>query len=323
MFCNPWLRAAGQGVLQLDESYLAVDDEETTAGYIDRAYISPDRTEADLLDCKFGRWPVEPAETNLQGICYALGLRQKYPNLRRVGVHFMMPYLNYVDSFDFTLDKFPELLLRVRVAVARAKQWHADFKAGKPVKWYPTTGSCLFCARQGVCEALHAVALKISDKYSPLEIPANFTPSLGGDSAAQGRLRMQLAELMKTWGEATRRQITMRVIDGDAEIPEGYQLIESQKRDEKDTARIREIAKDEFGLSQEQISAASTIALTKLEDAISDSAPRGTKGDAIEAFRNRLKAAGAVKEGKPFAYLKMIKPDEDGTANDDDNDSKK
>lgn len=309
--------AGQESITRLDESYLAVDDEGTTAGYIDRAYISPCRTEAHLLDCKFGKWPVEPAETNLQGICYALGLRQKYPSLRRVNVHFMMPYLGYTDAFTFQAHDFDKLLLRVRVAVARAKQWKADFDMGKQVKWYPTTGSCLFCGRQGVCEALHGVALKVSQKFSPLLIPDNFTPSLGGDTAEQANIRMRLADLMTTWGEATRRQITMRVIDG-APIPEGYKLVEGSRRSEKDNKKIRAIAKDEFGVSEAQIEAASTVALTKLEEAISDNAPRKHKGEAVESFQNRLKSAGAVQEGKPYAYLQMIKPDEDGATGNND-----
>lgn len=305
-------------VTRLDETYLAVDDEETTAGYIDRAYISPDLAEADLLDCKFGKWPVEPAETNLQGICYALGLRQRYPTLQRIGVHFLCPYLGYVDSFNFT-GGFEDMLFRVRAVVARAKEWKRGYEAKEPVKWHPTTGSCLFCARIGVCEAAHAIALKISSKYAPLALPTELTPELLNDPK-QATLLMQAAELMKTWGESARRTISNRVIDGLMECPEGYRVVEGMKRPIKDTAKCKTIAKEEFGLTEADIEAASTLKITGLKKAVSGRAPRGSKTEAVEHFCDRLTKEGVLADGKSFAYLKMIKPDDDNSPEEFDDD---
>lgn len=297
----------------LDENYLGVDDEETTAGYIDRAIIwmrQGKAIEAHILDCKFGKWPVEPAETNLQGICYALGIRQKYPTVERVTVHFMMPYLGYVDSHCFEGKKFPELLLRVRVAVARAKEWAiARGTQGRVVTYFPTTGTCLFCARQGSCEACHSIALNISKKFAPMHTPKELTPMLINDPVEAGHA-LKLADLMKTWAEATRRQITLRVIEGAPE-PEGYHLVESQKRDVKDTKKVAEVAKASFGLADADIVACSKILITHIEDAVQDKAPRRGKKKALDNFRKAIREAGAVEDGAEVVCLRMIRPDDE------------
>lgn len=281
----------------LTEEYLPIDDKDTTAGYLDYAIISADEKLAHIIDLKFGRWPVEPAENNLQGIAYLLGLRHRFPKLETVQVHFVMPYLNYVDVHRFHAPEFDDLYLRVATVVARAKDPNA-----KPT---PTTGTCLFCAKKGTCPALHEKFLHVSKKFAPLELPDELNPALINDPAQAG-VAMRAADLAKAWGEAVRRQVTLRVIEGAPE-PEGYSLVESETTVIEDNTKIEDVAK-QF-LPETALTRCREYLLTKLDKEISATAVRNTKKKTVEKFRADLKACGALKEGAPKVYLRMDRPE--------------
>src|SRR6266581_7853883 len=90
------------------ETYLKVDDlifpdcVSTTAGYVDRWLVSWDGKYAELIDWKFGQWPVEEASNNLQGMAYAMGLFRKFPSLEVVHVFFKQPLIDFLTEHEFT-----------------------------------------------------------------------------------------------------------------------------------------------------------------------------------------------------------------------------
>lgn len=117
--------------LLLKEEYFPVSDEiisdskgnkfqGITGGYLDVAIISKDRKVAEILDHKFGVHAVEKADTNLQGIAYALGVVRRFPTIEKVFVWFLMPHLDWVTGTEFTKDQFPAMELRVRTVVSGA-----------------------------------------------------------------------------------------------------------------------------------------------------------------------------------------------------------
>lgn len=298
---------------ELSEIYLSVDDLSlfegftgTTGGFVDTAIMNHDQTRADILDWKFVRWPVIAAEENLQGMAYALGLINKYPTLEQVTVHFVQPYLRCADIHTFTREQLQVSLTRVLAVVHRAKQWREDYSKGKEVKFYPTAGTCMWCARKGGCSALHTHFIKVLPKFAPLQLPKELSPSLINDPQQAG-VALMAAELAKAWGEAVRRQVTLRVIEGAPE-PEGYRLVESDRTKVIDVDKAIAIASEY--LAKEDIEECRDIHLTPLKKKISDKAPRGKKKDAIEEFEAKLLAVEAVKENHT-AYLKMNKPDEE------------
>lgn len=297
----------------LEEIYVSVDDLSifegfvgTTGGYVDAAFVNSDRTRADILDWKFARWPVIAAEDNLQGIAYALGLVHKYPTLEQVTVHFVLPYLRYVDTHTFTREQLQASLARVLATVHRAKKWQEDYKAGKPVQFYPTAGTCIWCARKGECSALHAHFLKVLPKFAPLQLPNEINPSLINNPAEAG-VALVAADLARAWGEAVRRQVTLRCIEGAPE-PEGYKLIQSDRTKVVSIGGVESIAREY--LVDDEIEECKSIGLTDLKKKISDKAPRGKKRDVVEEFEAKLLAIEAVKENST-AYLKMLRPDEE------------
>lgn len=293
----------GQSPIIVQEEYLPVDlDEDVSSGYLDVAVVAPDHSCADLIDLKFGRWPVEPAKNNVQGICYALGLFWKFPKLQTIRVTFLMPYLDDFSKLgeegnpfqcEWSRSDMPAMLLRVRTIVARAKS-----PTSKPCA---TTGTCVFCARVGECPVVGDIALKVAHKYDPLSVPEEINSAFLSDPNQNGVI-MKITDLVKTWAEATRRRLTDKALAADAP-PVGYHFKESSRRKIKDKKKLRDIA--QRVLTPEQFLECCDILFGPLEDFISAQAPRGSKKASVQAFGDTLLLEGAVEKGDKFVYLEM------------------
>lgn len=301
------------GCIVLKEAYLPVDDCQitdqrgevfigTTAGYLDVGIVSADLTEAEILDWKFGDWSVEPAETNLQGISYLLGLFKKYPTLKKITVHFVMPHREEIDVHTFTSDQFPALLLRVKTVVARAytAQTRGDFGACNLM-----TPCCLFCGNKGTCSKVAAYALKVGNKYAPIKVPEHVTPSLFTDpkTATQS---MEVAQLMEAWAKAIRAQITAKTIEDDAWLPEGYKLKSRADTEVVNDAKLKELLAA-AGVTEARIDGCKKFNLTAMNKAISDTLPRGEKEKGVDAFRANGIAQGALAKEAPIYFLERCK----------------
>jgi hypothetical protein len=55
--------------------------------------------------------------------------------------------------------------------------------------------------------------------------------------------------------------------------------------------------------------------LTKIEEIISDNAPRLGKGKAVEIFREALVSEGAVQKGQPYTFLRAVSTKETKATN--------
>lgn len=315
--------AAGENappVIELVEDYLPIDDEwiehwdeaakafvrtrGTTAGYIDRAIISHDRAVAEIVDFKFGRWAIEKAENNLQGIAYALGLRKMFPTLQKVRVYFKLPHQDHLDMHEFDLERDgAALYLRVKTVVARAVECTiapTDFQRA-----VPTIPTCLFCARLGRCDVVAAEMLKLAHKFAPLQVPADVTPSrLRGKEDAAVALRC--ASVAKAWGEALRQTIGNAVISGSMNLPPGFK-IESRDGNRKvcDVSKFAGIAR-QHGVPQEVLDRATDMSIGPIEDNIKERAPRGSKKLAVESFATEIEQTGAIERNQPYSFLKAI-----------------
>jgi len=288
------------------ETYLPIDNVSfpdavaTTAGYVDHVLVNWDRTRAEMFDWKFGFWPVESAENNLQGIAYALGLFRRILSLREVTFYFKQPHLGTVSQATFTRAQVPELYLRIQTVVARAREARQknDFSTAKPA-----VPICNFCAELGRCGKVCAFACKVSRKFHPLEIPENITPTLINDPQ-QTALGLRLAAVLKIWCDAFRSQVTDRILRGDAPLPPGQKIQEVQKREIANMDKLRDVALRYLTTVEYQ----STLECTfgALEEIISEKAPRGQKKAAVSEFQHNLLESGAVKLGDKFSFLRAV-----------------
>jgi len=284
--------------------------EGTTAGFLDFAVISADETEADIVDYKFGRNAVTSAEDNLQGIAYMLGLKKMFPGLRKCQVSFIQPHIDEMSEHTFDLTDCSEFYLRIRVVVGRSIAAAAnsnDFSSARP-----NVGTCLFCALVGKCPAVAALALKVGQKYKPLAIPENVNPTTLSNPVDVD-MGLRLADVVKVWAEAFRRQATEKTIENMEFIPEGYTLVTMQKRKLLDARKFADMAKEFLPPGMhEEVEKLFDIPLGPIEDLISAVAPRGQKERTVEEFGQRLQDANIVELGNPFAFLRQSKKQDKG-----------
>jgi hypothetical protein len=294
-------------IQELKETYLPIDDckyedaDCTTGGYIDHGFISWDELYAELVDYKFGFWAVESAENNLQGIAYTLGLFRRFAKLQKVRFWFKQPHLDYITDAVFTREQAPELYRRVKTVCLRAIEAKhlGDFSLARQF-----TPVCLFCDHLGRCPANLATALGVAKKFHPLAFPESITPTQIQDPQ-NTKLAMELAQVMAVWTGAFKRQVTNRVLRGDAKIPPGYKIeTTSGRRKIKDLAKFKEVALKY--LNEEEYQACLEASFGTLEDKILEKTPRGYKEATVEEFQKALEEAGAVERGDSYSFLRQL-----------------
>jgi hypothetical protein len=311
--CSPEKVDKSNRPIILKEEYVWIDDElvndaqgnqfkGTTGGYLDLAIIAANEKFAHILDWKFGLWSVEPAENNLQGMAYLLGVFKRYPTLEEITVHFVCPHRDEIDVATFKRSEFPALLLRIQTVVARARAARRPRPAVQP---NCTVGGCLFCGAKGKCEKLAEIALKLGKKYAPLTIPEQLTPSLMLDSTF-AKTSMETAQVLEGWCKAVRGRITARAIEQDEWMPEGYVLRERADTKVKNQSAFANAARKR-GVSDEVIVGAMKYAMEPIYKAIRDQAPRGLKEEAEKDFREQNIAAGICEKEQPIWFLERLK----------------
>jgi uncharacterized protein DUF2800 len=299
-------------VIELMETYLATDDivfpdgvKSTTAGYVDRVLIMHTGTYAELFDWKFGMWPVEKAENNLQGIAYTVGLFRKYLRLESARFWFKQPTTGQISHSLFTREMLGELFLRVQVVVARARKARELMKAGDFSMANPMVPNCNFCANIADCTKVLDFALRIGKKFHPLEIPENITPTMV-HNARDTKLGMALSAVMAVWSKAYRTRLTDRVIRRDADVPEGFTIQQRADREVKDPVKLKEIALQYMTPEQYNALLPQEPPFGPMEEIIKDQAPRGAKKAAVEEFQTKLIESGAVEKGSPYTFLRAV-----------------
>lgn len=303
-------------VLEINEPYLPIDDlifpdcTSTTAGYADKLIFSWDCKHVHVADYKFGLWPVTEAATNLQGLAYALGVFKKWKTVEQVTIHFLQPLLGKITVATIYRKDIPEHYFRICAVVAKARvareQLARELAAGQTPTyeqaqcWAPV---CSFCDHLGKCTKALGVAIKVGQKFYPLDIPENITPTAVLDPH-NTELAMRLSMTVAAWAKAFRTTITDRVLRGDADVPAGFKIVSQSKRELVDMEGYRKLAIKIIGAK----AFAETLQTTfgAVEDLIAEKAPRGLKKKVVEQFQKETEESGAVKRGLPVSFLKAI-----------------
>lgn len=285
---------------EVDGIKIPINVKHTTAGYADVVLVSHDRKRAEVLDWKYGKWPVTDAKKNLQGIAYALGVFRAYPTVDEIQVWFVQPMLDLTTEATFKRSEIPALYLRVQVVVARAREarQRGDFSTATP-----KVPICNFCDMIGLCPKVAAFSCEVGKKFFPLEIPDNITPTMIHDPHNTS-LGMRLASVVKVWAEAFRAQVTDRVLARRADMPEGFKIESKSNREIVDMEKLKKIALTYLTQAEYETTLSTTFGA--LEELISDKAPRGSKKAALEDFKKKLEEEVAVKRSDPYSFLKAI-----------------
>lgn len=275
----------------------------TTAGYLDCALVYDNMKKAELHDWKFGNWAVEPAVNNTQGMAYALGLCQRFPEIEEVEVFFHVPRVSATPNTHTFSRKFLEETVRPRIEAivsrAVAARRTGDWAMARPN--YPT---CAFCAHIANCPAVGNTIQTVAQKYSDVTVPEDINP-LHTLSKEDQSAAMRLAHIVGAWGVAFKNRVKDRILEGKAKCPDDFILVSYQEREIKDPKKLETVVskfitkKKWYELKRELIPT-----LTKIEKALRLRTPRGAKDKAVEKLSEALLESGAVERTQPVAFLR-------------------
>lgn len=299
-------------IVVLREEYLPVDDCAfddgqneptlgTTAGYVDHIILDFQARYAEMVDYKFGVWPVEDAAVNLQGIAYVLGVFKKFRKIDTIRFFFKQPLIESMSEAVFSRSDIPKLYLRIQTVVARTRLARIKKTEGDWSMATPRIPACNFCNEIGRCPKVGAFALQVGQKFFPVEIPADIDPIALHDKTS-ATLCMRLAQLVTVWASAFKTQLTNRILEGRAEMPSGFKLTTSTRRELTDKEAFKRVALTY--LTEHEYNATLDVLFGAVEKAISNKSPRGSKEKTVEEFREKLYEASAVADGLPFTFLK-------------------
>lgn len=268
--------------------------EHSTYGTCDLLDVYSDG-DATLMDWKTGYGSVDDAEHNLQGWCYVLGAFQRFPDIKRIQLYFVLPRRHEVSLAEFTRGDIPRLSLGISTVIARAKELRG-------VEFNPAEGVCDYCKFQGSCKALAGKALAIAHK-SGFEVPNN----IAWDSSAEEKAKLlKLANLMADWADATKKEMLRQALEEGVELP-GYRLDSRKTPRTIESPLLGFAAVSDMITFEEFLSACTRVSVVELEKIVAEKADRGQKGNARMALECKLRDKGALKDEGVIHILKPVR----------------
>lgn len=249
---------------------------------------------ATLIDYKMGRVPVDPAETNLQGIAYALGVFETFP-VDAVSVVFLQPRCDIMSEYTFyRTHDYNRMLARVVEVIRQAEDENSPY--------CPHPENCEYCGYKAECPALATKALAVATQHADaLELPEEMHPS-NITEPKQMALALRLAPVLTDWAQSVRKHALEMVQEGQ-EIP-GYGLkFRSGQRTIKDIPLVWDLIHSEFAVSLSDFLPACSISVTALEKAVKSKQERGKGAPAIRRMNQLLASEGLCTTGKEITYL--------------------
>jgi hypothetical protein len=303
-------------VVVLKEIYLSVGRENSggfvgvTGGFPDLVYIAGHQ--ADIQDWKFGNEPVTETKNNLQGIAYALGLLEKYPQVQDVTVHFYAPNQGWSEAehaakyvHTFHRRDAEALELRIRTVVSRKHRANDRLDKSGGEDWRdasPRNSLCIWCARKGDCKKLHSLVISSSEKHSDFVTPTVLNP-VQLSKPDQIKLAFKWANQVETIAKAVKARCSNIAKEDDLDLGPELKL---SSRTERHVASLMDLfaGAKRAGLSlRDDILPLVSIPFTKVEEAVKKRAAKGKGAEAIRRLQADWEEHGATKLGTPTYFL--------------------
>lgn len=281
-----WLSRMGERGRVFQEECVTVSDEngaELNHGFYDTLILLTPETGV-MVDYKFGWMPVPPADQNLQGMGYAVGCFQKFPELQRLGIIFAQPKLGNVTRCSYKRTDLPVMVARIKGVID---------KASRPDKILKQGPYCDYCAKAATCSAVLNNAVQAVSVHQKLPMPITFTglEIKTPEEAAKALYVIQRLEiLIEESGLKTMAKDFARANDGrlECEIAPGERVIvtlheKNSARSANSPALIADALKDV--LTPEQVLSCCDPMISRLEQTFADEfvAKRKIEADAVLA----------------------------------------
>lgn len=236
-------------------------------GSLDVSYIW--ETKAIIQDFKFGFIPVKHAQENLQGMNYAVGLFQMFPDVQEIGVQFVQPKLSFVTSGKFYRKDLGVLFKRLAEIVERAK--YVQSGPDDAQKWMKPGGYCDYCTAAGGCAILANQRALFAARYGDLPMPVSFKGLTIKNASDMALARYWVTVIESGLEEVKKAAFEMAEANGgeiSCTLPNGevitYEIGErNSARSLGDAIEVAEALKEVCTF--EEILGAADLALTRLE----------------------------------------------------------
>ncbi len=304
---------------EIDVSVKRVNGKNLNHGYLDLCFVYPSGT-GIIVDYKFGKLPVPAAPKNLQGKNYWVGIMQRYPGLKKCGVCFIQPRLEFISEVMFGRDQLPSILNELETIANNAEQVQKDPKNAQALM---TVGTyCDWCALSGTCSVLNNHRGMAVSKHMGLPMPPKFDGLSIAKPEDLALARYWVDVIEQGLGDVKAKAREAAEINGgeiSCTLPNGevitYEM--ASRNHDRQLGSAIEIAEalQEFVTPQEILGAAE-LAIGKLEavvkTAMTDLAKakgeKLTKKDAWEQIQSLLSATGLLTRADgSISYLRLKK----------------
>jgi uncharacterized protein DUF2800 len=278
-----------------------------------KTFGTPDRiliygVNAEMFDYKSGYLAVKDVEENAQAWAYVIGAFQKFPFLKTIRFHILIPNRDEIFHHTFTPDDLPSMKLRLNTIIRCAMEidWSDATKVlQQQDKLKPDSELCEYCEFQTECPALAAKHLKAAKKLGTgLPIPDSLQVSKDRPQDIAHILR--LCPLLEAWAKAQRKKALDLSLKDGVDIPGFVRLTRKTDRAVKSVTGAWEAVKDKVSLL-EFLSVCGSISIPELENFFKKKAAPRQKGKAIRDMETRLRHAGVWADQGEIFYLKEQK----------------
>lgn len=282
--------------------------------FIDRFALHKDGIKAGVIDWKFGQNKQTPAEDNMQGMGYVVGILWKYPRVMEVEVVFHYPKLDYTSTATFNRGDMLDYLTTLAEIKVKSKEWPAHLETGDHCEW---------CGRKTECPAMIANIATARSRMD--DWPASLDPSkLVATDGEDMRKMLKIASLIEGWAKSVRARAYKMVNEEGFDIP-GFEMVTvSGKRSLQGVDHtvaavvetLEEMGMDPGYVTTEKVLEGASIKVghveTLLKEAIRDyygsgKIPRGAIKNTVELFNEIAEANGVMRRNDEFQKLQPIK----------------
>lgn len=252
-----------------------------TFGTADRVILKNNK--AFLVDFKFGRLSVVPAEKNLQAMSYTVGIFQRFPDISEVTCYFLLPRRDEVTTHTFDrrlLDTYVSTLAKLFDEVTKKNPKRTPCKA------------CEYCAKLVKCPAV-VKDIETAIKPEGLVLPDKADPATMSPEVLD-QWALPFARIIESWCKQVKDRSKQLLVEG---VEFEHHKLGSRAAKTKVNGTVNDVWEVVQGmLTMENFLPACSLSVSQLKKAVRAIAPRGEKDNAETMLVTKLRSAGLVSE---------------------------
>ncbi len=254
---------------------------------------------AVLHDHKTGVGKVDPPPENWQSTAYAVGVFQKFPEVRIIFASFSLPQRNEILVGEYHRDKLADYILELSGTILLAQQVRPKWANNGTPSWeeLEINNGCQYCLHRDRCPALGHTAIEIVKKAKP-DFFAETDLDISNIDDPETLAKMySVAVIIEKWAEGVRAKTVQLAKDG-VEFP-GLRLKSlGSKKIIVDKQAFLGYASG-LGIDTETVLNLIEIPVAKVRDFYAAKAPKGKKTEWSRNFEEGLETERILEKSEP------------------------